>query len=112
MAHDHHPKTAVHAEEAVAHEVAPPGRTFAAFVVIAVLAALALYVGFSDFGPWKVLVSLIIAATQAGVLAVYLMDLKQADKLTWLIALSGVFWTGLMFLFTLTDYLTRYLGVL
>ena len=92
--------------------MAPPGRTFAAFFVIAALAALALYVGFSDLGPWKVLVSLIIAATQAGVLAVYLMDLKQADKLTWLIALSGVFWTGLMFLFTLTDYLTRYLGVL
>jgi hypothetical protein len=40
------------------------------------------------------------------------MDLRQADKLTWLVALSGVFWTFLMFLFVLTDYLTRHLGVL
>ena len=112
MAHDHHPKTAVHAEEAVVHEVAPPGRTFVAFFVLAALAVLALYVGFSDLGPWKVLASLLIAATQAGVLAVYLMDLKQADKLTWLIAAAGPMFSSLQFLFTLTDYLTRYLGVL
>jgi caa(3)-type oxidase subunit IV len=112
MAHDHHPKTDVHTEEAVSHDVAPPGRTFVAFFFIAVLAALALFVGFSDLGPWKVLASLIIAATQASVLAVYLMDLRQADKLTWLIAASGPMFTGLQFLFTLTDYLTRYLGVL
>ena len=113
MSHDdHHPKTDMHTEEAVQHEVSPPGRTFVAFFFIAVLSALALFVGFSDLGPWKVAASLLIAATQASVLAVYLMDLRQADKVTWLIAVSGLMLTGLQFLFTLTDYLTRYLGVL
>jgi len=113
MDHDHHPKTDVHAEEAVTHDVAPPGRTFVAFFFIAILSVLALFVGFSDgLGVWKLPANLCIACVQAGILAFYLMDLRQADKLTWLIAASGVFWTGLMFLFTLTDYLTRYLGVL
>lgn len=112
MAHDHHPKSDVHTEEAIGHEVAPPGRTFVAFFFIAILSALALFVGFSDLGPWKVAVSLVIAATQASVLAVYLMDLRQADKVTWLIAISSILFSGLQFLFTFTDYLTRYMGVL
>jgi len=113
MDHDHHPKTDVHTEEAVVHDVAAPGPTFVAFFFIVTLAALALFVGFSDgLGPWKLTANLAIACVQAGILAFYLMDLRQADKVTWLIAASGVFWTSLFFLFTLTDYLTRYLGVL
>jgi caa(3)-type oxidase subunit IV len=56
--------------------------------------------------------SVCVAAVQATVLAVYFMDLKQADKVTWLIALSSLLFSGLQFLFTLTDYLTRYIGVL
>ena len=113
MAHDHHPKTDVHTEEAVSHEVAPPGRTLVVFFILVGLAFLALFVGFqNDLGPWKVLASLCVAVVQASILAVYFMDLRQADKVTWLIAVSGILFSGLQFLFTLTDYLTRYLGVL
>jgi caa(3)-type oxidase subunit IV len=46
------------------------------------------------------------------VLALFFMELKQQDTLTWLIAASSLFWTGLLFLFTLTDYLTRHYAVL
>ena len=113
MAHDHHPKSDLHTEEGVQHDVAPPGRTLLVFFILAGLAFLALFVGFSDgLGPWKVLGSMCVAAVQATVLAVYFMDLRQADKVTWLIAVSGILFSGLQFLFTLTDYLTRYLGVL
>ena len=40
------------------------------------------------------------------------MDLRAADKLTWLAAIAGIFWVFLMFLFILTDFITRHLGVL
>ena len=113
MSHDHGPKTEVHSEEAVTHDVAPPARMFAVFFILAGLSVGALLVGFqNDLGPWKIAANLCVSTIQASILALYFMDLKEADKVTWLIALSGVFFTGLMFLFTLTDYLTRYMGVL
>lgn len=116
MAHDHthtHGAGAVlHPQELVEHDVAQNAKSLTIFAVLAGMALLALFVGFSDLGPMKVVASLIVAAVQASVLAFFFMDLRQADKLTWLIALAGVFWTFLMFLFILTDYLTRHLGVL
>jgi caa(3)-type oxidase subunit IV len=114
MAHDHsHGEHAsMHPQELVEHEIAPTAKSLTIFAVLAGMALLALFIGFSDLGPMKVVASLMVAAVQASVLAFFFMDLKQADKLTWLVALSGVFWTFLMFLFVLTDYLTRHLGVL
>jgi caa(3)-type oxidase subunit IV len=91
------------------HKVPPTANTLIVFVVLVALALLQLVVGFSDLGPWKVVASLIVAGTQATVLALFFMDLRQADSLTWLCAGAAVFWVFLMFLFTLTDHLTRHL---
>jgi cytochrome c oxidase subunit IV len=97
------------------HEHAPPasaGKMFVTFLILAGLTLMALVVGFSELGPSKVWISLGIAAAQGLVLALFFMELKQQDTLTWLIAASSLFWTGLLFLFTLTDYLTRHYAVL
>ena len=116
MAHDHshaHGEGAeMHPQELVEHVVAPNSKSMTIFVVLAGLALLQIFVGFSDLGPMKVVANLLVAAVQASVLALFFMDLRQGDKLTWLIAMSGLFWTFLMFLFVLTDYLTRHLGVI
>ena len=104
------PRETVHEHDH--HVVAPTASTLTIFAVLAGLALLQLVVGFADLGPWKVVASLLVAGVQASVLALFFMDLKQADQLTWLCAGAAVFWVGLMFLFTLTDYLTRYLAVL
>lgn len=92
------------------HHVPPTLSTLTTFAVLAVLSACALGVGFSDLGDMKVVASLLVAGVQAVVLAVYFMELKQADKLTWLCAGAAVFWTLIMFTFILTDYVTRHLG--
>jgi cytochrome c oxidase subunit IV len=92
------------------HKLPPVASTLTTFGVLAVMAVVQLLVGFSDLGPWKVLVSLLLAGLQAAVLALFFMDLKQADRLTWLCVGAAIFWTGLLFLFTLTDYLTRHLA--
>ncbi|OWK36203.1 cytochrome C oxidase subunit IV family protein [Fimbriiglobus ruber] len=90
------------------HKVPPTSASLTTFVVLAVLAAVQLAVGFSDLGPLKVLANLLIAGVQTSVLGLFFMDVKQGDKLTWLCIGASVFWTGLMFLFILTDYLTRH----
>jgi caa(3)-type oxidase subunit IV len=90
---------------------APPasvGASTLTFLILAGLTCMAMLIGFSDLGPLKVWVSLGVATVQALVLTLFFMDLKNADKLTWLTAIAAVFWTFLLFLFTLTDYLTRH----
>jgi cytochrome c oxidase subunit IV len=87
---------------------AAAGKSFVVFLALAVLTVMALIIGFADLGSAKVLFSLGVAVAQGAVLALFFMDLKSADTQTWLIAVASVFWTGLMFLFTLTDYLTRH----
>lgn len=94
------------------HKVPSTGSTLTSFVVLLGLTIVALAVGFSDIGPWKVLVSLIVAGVQASFLTYFFMELRQADKLTWLTVGAAIFWTGLLFLFTLTDYLTRHLAAM
>lgn len=106
MSHDHELRETIH--ETHGHAVTPTANTLTTFAVLAVLAVVALAVGFSDLGPWKVLASLLVAGVQAGVLSYFFMDLRQADKLTWLCVGASIFWTGILFLFTLTDYLTRH----
>ncbi len=108
----HNPHAAVHEEESVHHEATPDAKSFVTFFVLAGLALLALFVGFSDLGSTKVVASLAVSTVQACVLAYFFMDLRSADKLTWLVAAASIFWTFLMFLFILTDFLTRHLGVL
>ncbi len=97
-------------EESHDHHLPSVGSTFTTFVILVGLTFVALGVGFSNIGPWKVLASLGVACVQATVLALYFMDLRAADKLTWLIAAASLFWTGLMFLFIMTDFLTRHLA--
>jgi len=101
-----------HADEFLSHTVPPTSTTLTVFAALVGLAMLALLIGFSELGPIKVLASLGCATVQACVLGYFFMELKQADKLTWLVVASGFFFTGIQFVFTLTDYLTRHLGVL
>lgn len=103
----------LHEVEQHAHTLPTPAKSMGIFVVLFGLALVALIIGFSDgLGPLKVVASLACAVVQASVLAYFFMDLKQSDKLTWLCVGAAIFFTGLQFLFTLTDYLTRHLGVL
>jgi caa(3)-type oxidase subunit IV len=86
----------------------PLGRTFIVFLVLFGLTAFQIMTGFTEMGPVKVWVNLAIACTQAIVLSMFFMELWHADRLTLLTAVAAVFWTFLLFLFTLTDYLTRH----
>jgi cytochrome c oxidase subunit 4 len=89
------------------HTVPPASVHLTTFAVLTALAVAALGVGFSDIGDSKLVISLIIAVVQTGVLGYYFMELKQADKLTWLCVGAAGFWLTLLFVFTLTDYITR-----
>jgi caa(3)-type oxidase subunit IV len=96
----------------------PPAKTGYLVVVYAVLIGffvLATIVGFADFGEYrgfKVVCQLLVAGTQAAVLALFMMELRKADRVTALAAGAALFWTSILFGITMTDYLTRQLGAM
>ncbi len=97
------------------HKVPSSSYSVTVFVVLAGLALVQLAINFSDpaaLGPWRLPLTLAVIGVQASVLAYFFMDLRQSDSLTWLCVGAALFWVFLLFLFTLTDYFTRYIAAL
>jgi cytochrome c oxidase subunit IV len=77
------------------------------FVVLAVLTLAQIGVSFSDFGKKRLLINMAIASFQVILLTLYFMHLKESDNLTKITAVAGLFFLGLLFLYVVTDQLTR-----
>jgi len=118
---NHHPE--LHSPAAAAADFVneaehPPARAgFLApvFAVLLAFTAAALLIGFADLGEYralKVILQLGVAGTQAAVLALFFMDLRKADRVTALAVGAALFWTGILFVIMLTDYVTRHLGAI
>jgi cytochrome c oxidase subunit 4 len=51
--------------------------------------------------------AMVIAAVQTlGVMA-YFMHARASSRLTWLFAVAGIYWLGILFVLGLSDYLSR-----
>jgi cytochrome c oxidase subunit IV len=59
-------------------------------------------------GTANITINLLVAGAMIVVLAIFLMDLRHSTTLLRIIALSGLFWTTVMFALTFNDYLSRY----
>ena len=62
-----------------------------------------------DLGTWHSPVGLAIAAGKALLVVLYFMHVIHSKSLVWVIAISGVFWLGILMTLTLMDYLTRHM---
>jgi cytochrome c oxidase subunit IV len=78
-----------------------------AWVALLVLAAINLGSAYVPLGAGNVTISLLIAAAMAIVLAIFLMDLRNATTLVRVVAVTGLFWMIFMFALTFSDYLSR-----
>jgi cytochrome c oxidase subunit 4 len=58
-------------------------------------------------GPAHVALAMTIAALKAGLIAACFMHLGHEDRPTRTMAISGVAWLAILFLFVLADFLTR-----
>lgn len=59
-----------------------------------------------NFGPFNLVIALVIAITKTTLVVLFFMGVKYGTKLTWLWAAVGFIWLLLMF-GTLGDYVTR-----
>src|SRR5918992_3854358 len=81
---------------------------FGALMVGTLLTVLAAKVDLDYIFPGaNTVVALTIAVIKATLVVLYFMHVRYSTRLIWVIVVAGFFWLGIMFVFTLSDYLTR-----
>ena len=109
---EHHPAHDPAASPADFGIKTPVGTYYLLFAAIAALIVLTVGLSFADLGALRPIVHLGIAAVQVVLLTLVFMHVRESDPLIWLVIVAGLFWTGLLFMLTLQDYLTRQYGAL
>lgn len=79
------------------------------FLALLVGTALTVLAAFYDF-PWKLntIIALTIATAKATLVVLYFMHVRYSTRLVWVIVASALFWMGILFAFTFSDYFTRH----
>lgn len=63
---------------------------------------------FQDFPePLNVIIALTIAVVKATLVVLYFMHVRYSARLIWVIVASALFWMGILFALTFSDYWTR-----
>ncbi len=92
--------------------VSPVRLYLAIFFALLVGTALTVWAAFMEFGPFNNIVAMAIAVAKATLVVLFFMHVKYSTRLTKLVVAGGFLWLGLLFLFTLADYMNRgWLGV-
>ena len=70
--------------------------------------ALTVFAAFYDF-PWQLntIIALTIASVKATLVVLYFMHVRYSNHLVWVIVISALFWMGILFALTFSDYATR-----
>lgn len=78
------------------------------FAALLVGTGLTVFAAFVDF-PWQfnTIVALTIAVTKATLVVLYFMHVRYSSRLVWVIVAAALFWMGILFALTFSDYLTR-----
>lgn len=105
-AHDSSPSQAASHEAPLHNE--PTVRTYyIIYGVLLLLLVLTVAVTELHLGIFGILIALMIAVAKALLVLFYFMHLRYSSRLTWLFASAGFVWLLILFVFLLSDYLTR-----
>ncbi|MGE5359030.1 MAG: cytochrome C oxidase subunit IV family protein [Bacteroidales bacterium] len=94
----------------MSEHIVQPRVYYTVYAVLLVFTALTTGVAFVDLGFFSPVVALTIAVVKASVVVLFFMHLKYSTRLTWVVAGAGIFWLGILFALSLSDYLTRTWG--
>jgi cytochrome c oxidase subunit 4 len=88
-------------------------RSFSDTTNVAVLAALLFFTfatyfaSFVDMGWLNTPVGIAISVCKAALVVLYFMHARYSRWLTWVVIVSAIFWVGILFVLTMSDYLSR-----
>jgi cytochrome c oxidase subunit IV len=95
-----HAQAGLHRHESIATYLIVYGLLMLLLVVTVVAA-------FVDIGRLAIVVALLIAAVKTALVVLYFMHVRLSSSLTKLFVVAGIFWLGILFALTFSDYLTR-----
>ena len=87
--------------------VSPKSLYYAIFGALMVLTAITVGVAFINLGALNFPVAISIAIIKATLVILFFMHVMYSSRLTKLILATGFFFLGILFVLTLTDYLSR-----
>jgi len=89
-------------------EVIVPKKTYVlVWGSLLILLALTVGVAYVHLGWFNAAAAFGIAALKALIIILFFMHVRYSPKVVWLVVMAGFVWLGMLFLWALTDYLTR-----
>jgi len=81
---------------------------FVIFGLLMVFTALTYFAAKVDLGgSLNTVVALTIAVIKATLVVLYFMHVRYSTRLTWVIVAAAIFWLAILFVYTISDYMTR-----
>jgi cytochrome c oxidase subunit 4 len=78
------------------------------FLILLAGTILTVLAAFRDFpGPLNAVLALTIATIKATFVVLYFMHVRYSGRLIWVVIGSALFWLGIMFALTISDYSSR-----
>ena len=92
------------------HHVVPLRIYYGIFAILLALTGITVAVAYIDLGRLNTVAALAIACFKALMVVLYFMHVKYSTRLIKLTVIAGLYWMGIIFALTLSDYLTRVWG--
>jgi len=87
--------------------VVPLSLYFRIAAALMVLLALTIGMAFVDLGEFNLVVAMTIAVVKAVLVILYFMHVRYSSRVTWVVASAAFFWLSILFVLTMTDFLSR-----
>ena len=91
----------------MSEHILPTRVYYTIFAILLLCTFLTWRIAYFDLGPLNIVAALGIAVFKAVLVVLFFMHAKYSTRLTWVVALAGVFWLGMLLALTMGDYLTR-----
>src|SRR3954467_6479476 len=90
-----------------ADHVVPKRVYYTIFGILMLCTYLTVQIASFDLGRLNTVAALVIAVFKATLVVLFFMHVRYSTRLTWAVVIGSLFWLGILFTLTLSDYLTR-----
>jgi cytochrome c oxidase subunit 4 len=91
----------------MSHQVVPVKNYVAVFLALIALTITTVAISKIELGEFNFIVAITIAVIKALLVILFFMHVKQSSSMTKLFVGAGFFWMAILFVFVLSDYLSR-----
>ncbi len=91
--------------------IAPLSTYLLVFAALSVGTILTVVAAHYDLGMFNTPIALLIATVKTVLVILFFMHVIHSTRLTWVVVIGSFIWLGVLFVLTLSDYLTRFWAI-